>query len=593
MPRGPHVDDEAGEALVLRRFGVGPDDDDPPLAEVGAGVPGLLAFEDPAVVAVASRAGREAGHVGAGAGLAEELAPDLVSPRHLLEMAALLLARSVLHQGRTEHPDPDGEDVDGGAAAKLLLGPDDLLHGPEAASPVLGRPGEAGPAVVELERLPVLGAPHRLRVFADERPRGPLAGREKLGMAPEKVPRFGAEPRFGRRIVEVHVRSLPRMAPRAPRYPATAARRRRSTARAGPGPGLEFRLGGEAVDQPVAPLAGRPEGEGEALRAAVEEVAVELPGEARAAEELHHLDAREGARIGGRNPRGARGEREPGVVVRERPHREVAVRAGDLERRVEVGHAVLDGLERADRAAEGVPVEDLPAGEVERALGRAELLECLYDRRPVEDPAEQAPTVLVAVTAAEPLGRRSVERKAGRRARGVDRFVHGACGLPELGKHDHEASRIVPGEDEGEVRGRPVGHADLGSGEGSVAAMARAHALRHGPPRAPRRGRGRRSVPPAASPEKVAATLLVSTRDQDRVRRRGGGGEGDRGERPAELLRDQHELPRSRSRPRRTLRERPPRASPAPPPPPRAPGSSAACDSRTERASPRGARSSR
>ena len=100
-------------------------------------------------------------------------------------------------------------------------------------------------------------------------------------------------------------------------------------------------------------------------------------------EELHHFDARLAARVGGRYPGGARGERQPGIVIGERPGREPAVGARYLQGRVEVRHSVLDGLKGADGTAEGVPVEDLLAGEVERALGRPELLEGLEDRAPV------------------------------------------------------------------------------------------------------------------------------------------------------------------------------------------------------------------
>ena len=217
-----HVDDEAGEPLVLGHVRVGPDDDHPPPAEVGAGIPGLLSVDDP-VRAVASRPGQESGDVGPGPGLAEELAPDFVAAGHLREMAPLLLVGSVCHQAWTEHPDPDREDIDRGPETKLLLSPDHLLHGSESPAAVLLRPGEACPAVVELERLPVPGAAHGHRVVADERPGRRLPGLEELGVAVEKRPRAGAETRFGRRVVEVHVPSvLLRTGSAASRYPAAA-----------------------------------------------------------------------------------------------------------------------------------------------------------------------------------------------------------------------------------------------------------------------------------------------------------------------------------------------------------------------------------
>ena len=50
-----HVDDEAGEALVLGRVGIAAADDLADVAELRAGRPHLLAVDDP-LVAVANRA---------------------------------------------------------------------------------------------------------------------------------------------------------------------------------------------------------------------------------------------------------------------------------------------------------------------------------------------------------------------------------------------------------------------------------------------------------------------------------------------------------------------------------------------------------
>ena len=166
------------------------------------------------------------------------------SPRAIfLQVPRLLLLRAVLHQGRAEHPDPDREDVGRRAAAKLLLGPDDLLHRSEPAPAVLGRPREAGPSVVELERLPILRAPHRVRVVADERAGRRRAGREGFGVALEEGACLGAELRFGRRVVEVHVGVLLRAESAAPGYPAAA------------GPGCRAGIGGQClVTRPMSDL---------------------------------------------------------------------------------------------------------------------------------------------------------------------------------------------------------------------------------------------------------------------------------------------------------------------------------------------------
>ena len=119
-------------------------------------------------------------------------------------------------------PIPIVRDVGRRAAAKLLLRPDDLFHRSEPTPAVLGRPREASPSVVELERLPVLRAPHRVRVVADERAGRRGAGREGLGVALEEGARLGAELRFGRRVVEVHVGILLRAESADPGYSAAA-----------------------------------------------------------------------------------------------------------------------------------------------------------------------------------------------------------------------------------------------------------------------------------------------------------------------------------------------------------------------------------
>ena len=322
-----------------------------------------------------------------------------------------------------------------------------------------------------------------------------------------KDARLGAEPRFGRRVVEVHVGILParaRAETAGPGYPAAAG--------AAAAPGSTPVGTGEAVDQAVAPLGRRPEGEGEVPGAAVEEVAVELPGEARPAEELHHLDARLAARLGGRDPRGARGEREPGVVVRERPGREPAVRAGDLERRVEVRHAVLDGLERADGAAEGVPVEDLLAGEVERALGGAELLEGLQGPRPGRGPGG-------AGSSRPRLRRRRAVRPGWRRTRSRPRGAKGRSTPPPSGRplpDPRGRGRAGPESSRARTRARfaaaPSGAPILVPVRAPPAPAVAPGRSPAGRRRAPRRGRGSRSDPRSRSREGSAPSAPRSPR---------------------------------------------------------------------------------
>ena len=50
MPGASHVDDEVGDAAVLRRVGVGAGEADPPPGELRVGRPHLLARHEPAAV---------------------------------------------------------------------------------------------------------------------------------------------------------------------------------------------------------------------------------------------------------------------------------------------------------------------------------------------------------------------------------------------------------------------------------------------------------------------------------------------------------------------------------------------------------------
>src|SRR5437016_5754504 len=71
--------------------------------------PDLLAAHHP-LVAVAHGERRQPGDVGAGARLAEELAPDLFVRRDAAEVLVLLLLGPPLDDRRTAHADPDEVD---------------------------------------------------------------------------------------------------------------------------------------------------------------------------------------------------------------------------------------------------------------------------------------------------------------------------------------------------------------------------------------------------------------------------------------------------------------------------------------------------
>ncbi len=88
--------------------------------------PDLLAVDHP-LVAVELRPRRQRGEVGAGAGLAEELAPDLLAREQCQKVAGLLLGRARVEQGRSGPADPDRVVGAGDLGADQLL-VDDELH---------------------------------------------------------------------------------------------------------------------------------------------------------------------------------------------------------------------------------------------------------------------------------------------------------------------------------------------------------------------------------------------------------------------------------------------------------------------------------
>ena len=112
-------------------------------------------------------------------------------------------------------------------------------------------------------------------------------------------------------------------------------------------------------------------------------------------------------------------------IARERPGAVVGVGARQLGRDVDVGQLVLDGLERADRAAEGVALERVVARHLERSLRAADLLEGEQHGRAILHSPEQA----LAVAAAAPSGSAGVPSKAMRACERLGSMVSTAARL--------------------------------------------------------------------------------------------------------------------------------------------------------------------
>ena len=197
---------------MLGLVGVGARDEHPPTGDVRERGPHLLAVDDP-LVTVADGPGREARDVGAGAGLAEELAPDLLVRRARPEEALLLLLRAPREQRRAAHADAD--DVEG--PWRLVAGQHvvHVLRLPGAqrqAGAVLGRPRRGGVARLA----------HELAPRRRSRGRGatPSRRRRHRRRSPPSSPRAGS-----RAATRASARGAARPSTRAPRRSSCASRR--------------------------------------------------------------------------------------------------------------------------------------------------------------------------------------------------------------------------------------------------------------------------------------------------------------------------------------------------------------------------------
>jgi hypothetical protein len=146
---------------VLRHVGVRARHQQAERRVLGVRRPDLLARQPPRSVLLALRAGLDAGEVGAGGRLGEQLAPDLVGRQHRPEVALLLLLGTVRDQRRPEHPHADDVEDPGHARAPDLLVDDHLLQRAEPGAAVLGGPRDGREAALGEPSLPC--APRRDR----------------------------------------------------------------------------------------------------------------------------------------------------------------------------------------------------------------------------------------------------------------------------------------------------------------------------------------------------------------------------------------------------------------------------------------------
>ncbi len=153
--RRAHVDEERGDALVLRRVGVAAGEQQAPVAVVRARRPHLLAVDSP-LLAVELGACAQSGEVGARARFGEELAPHVVAAQHRGQEALLLFGRTPRDDRRAGHRDTDREHTGRDVVVRLLLVEDPRLPARTASSAGFDRPRDPGPTAVEHDALPFL-----------------------------------------------------------------------------------------------------------------------------------------------------------------------------------------------------------------------------------------------------------------------------------------------------------------------------------------------------------------------------------------------------------------------------------------------------
>ena len=143
-PRRPHRHDEAGEAESSLRRWIGPGQEQTKVADPGPRRPDLLTGDLPPIGSCEGP-GRNAGQVGPGVGLGEELAPDLLGAHDERKIASPLGVGAVASQDRRRHLQPYREDL--GRDAEPCVLPGEGLLGPlgEALPAILLRPRQPRP----------------------------------------------------------------------------------------------------------------------------------------------------------------------------------------------------------------------------------------------------------------------------------------------------------------------------------------------------------------------------------------------------------------------------------------------------------------
>jgi hypothetical protein len=203
-----HVDQDVGDATVLRRLRVGADETEHPVGVLRPGGPDLLAVHDE-LVPDDRGARAERCEIGARAGLGVSLTPDVVGGEDPRQVSLPLLLGAVRDERRSHHLDAHHADQPRGPRANHLLVDDGLAHDVGTLAAVLGGPAHGEVARLEHLPLPRLGARDLLRVGRplDGIVAAVLAGDVRL----EPRAHLALEGEFLGRVGEIHRRRrLPR-----------------------------------------------------------------------------------------------------------------------------------------------------------------------------------------------------------------------------------------------------------------------------------------------------------------------------------------------------------------------------------------------
>ena len=209
---------------MLGDVGIGAGQQDPHIGVVRTRAPHLLTVDDP-LVPVAIGSGRQAGEIRARTGLAEQLAPDLLSPQHGRKVPGPLSVGAVVRSCvGPAIPMATANRPEVTSKRDLLLAEDHRLDDITSPPAELDRPGDPGPAAVEQSALP--GSCPRSRRHRRSRRRSgmPRAARDPSPWRwPSASRDLVPEGRLLRGVVEVHGHSTRQSAAVA----RTGGRRRR------------------------------------------------------------------------------------------------------------------------------------------------------------------------------------------------------------------------------------------------------------------------------------------------------------------------------------------------------------------------------